>query len=92
MKSGYAVSAIMVGCFMSKTLKDLLERAEAWPEWAQHDLAELADEIDREVKAGTYQATREELRKIDEGLAAARRGEIATEEEVEAVFAKYRGR
>ena len=53
-------------------------------------MAELADEIDREVNAGTYHATREELRKIDEGLAAARRGEIATDEEVEAVFAKFR--
>jgi predicted transcriptional regulator len=76
---------------MSKTLKDMLERAAEWPEWAQRDLAELADEIDREVKAGTYRATREELRKIDEGLAAVRRGEVATEEQVEAVLAKYRG-
>jgi predicted transcriptional regulator len=75
---------------MSKTLKDVLERAAGWPEWAQRDLAELANEIDREVNAGTYHATREELRKIDEGLAAARRGEIATDEEVEAVFTKYR--
>lgn len=75
---------------MTKTLKDVLERAAGWPEWARQDLAELADEIDREVNAGTYRATREELRKIDEGLAAARCGEIATDEEVEAVFAKHR--
>ena len=39
---------------------------------------------------GTYHATREELCKIDEGLAAARRGDIATGEEIESVFAKYR--
>ncbi|MBX9778402.1 MAG: hypothetical protein K2Y71_28845 [Xanthobacteraceae bacterium] len=75
---------------MSKRLKDVLERAAGWPEWAQRDLVELADEIGREVDAGTYRPTREELRKIDEGLAAVRRGEIATDEEVEAVFAKYR--
>jgi predicted transcriptional regulator len=75
---------------MSKTLKDVLARAAGWPEWAQQHLVELADEIDREVKAGIYHPTREELRKIDEGLAAARRGEIATDEEVEAVFAKFR--
>jgi hypothetical protein len=76
---------------MTKALKDVLTRAEAWPDWAQQDLAELALEIDREVNAGTYRATREELRKIDEALAAVRRGEIATDDEVEAVFAKHRG-
>jgi RNA polymerase-binding transcription factor DksA len=75
---------------MTKALKDLLERAESWPDWAQQELADLSLEIDREVKAGTYHATREELRKIDEALAAVRRGEVATEEEVEAVFAKHR--
>jgi len=37
-----------------------------------------------------YEATREELAKIDEALAAVRRGEVATEEEVEATFAKHR--
>ena len=76
---------------MTKTLKDVLDRAAGWPEWAQKDLAELADEIDREVSAGTYRATSDDLRKIDEALAAVRRGEVATDEEVEAVFAKFRG-
>ena len=76
---------------MTKTLRDVLERAATWPEWAQEDLAQLALEIDRELKAGTYHATREELAKIDEAIAAVRRGEIATDDEVEAVFAKHRG-
>ena len=75
---------------MTKTLRDVLERVATWPDWAQEDLAELALEIDREINAGTYRATRAELRKIDEALAAVRRGEIATDEEVEAVFAKHR--
>ncbi len=75
---------------MTKTIKDVLTLAETWPDWAQQELADLSLEIDREVKAGTYHATREELRKIDEGLAAARRGDIATGEEIESVFAKYR--
>lgn len=75
---------------MTKTLKDVLERAATWPEWAQEDLAQLAREIDAEIKGGTYRATREELHKIDEALAAVRRGEVATEAEVEAVFAKHR--
>jgi len=76
---------------MTKALKDVLARAETWPEWAQDNLAEIVQEIDREVKAGTYRATDEELRKIDEALAAVRRGEVASDAEVEAVLAKHRG-
>ena len=76
---------------MTKTLKDAMARVEGWPEWAQDNLADIAREIDREIQAGTYRATEEELRKIDEALAAVRRGEIATDAEVEAVFAKHRG-
>jgi hypothetical protein len=75
---------------MTKTLKAVLERAETWPQWAQDDLAELAREIDGQVSGGTYRATREELEKLDEALAAVRRGELATADEVEAVFAKHR--
>lgn len=65
-------------------------RAEHWPDWAQDVLAEIAEDMDREVQAGTYRATETELRKIDEALAAVRRGEVATCSEVEAVFAKER--
>jgi len=75
---------------MTKALKTVLERAATWPEWAQDDLAQLALEIDGQVTAGTYRATREELQIIDEALAAVRRGEIASADEVEAVFAKHR--
>jgi predicted transcriptional regulator len=39
---------------------------------------------------GVYHATPAELAAIDEALAAVSRGEIASDEEVEAVFAKYR--
>lgn len=76
---------------MTKTLTDVLARAETWPEWARQELAEIALEIDGEIAAGTYRATREELHKIDEALAAVRRGEVASEDEVEAVFAKHHG-
>jgi hypothetical protein len=48
--------------------------------------SDLADEIDRDVTAGTCRATREELAKIDTALAAVRRGEVATE----AVFDRQR--
>jgi hypothetical protein len=80
---------------MTKTLQEVLERVATWPEWAQEDLAQIALEIDAELKAGTYQAgtyhaTEEELAKIDGALEQVRRGEIATDEEVEAAFTKFR--
>jgi hypothetical protein len=75
---------------MTKTLKAVLERAATWPQWSQDALAELALDIDGQVSAGTYRATREELEKIDKALAAVRRGEVANADEVEAVFAKHR--
>jgi hypothetical protein len=75
----------------SKALKEAIRRAETWPEAAQEELAEIAFEIDAELKGGVYRATPEELAGIDRGLKAAREGRIATDQEVEAVFAKRRG-
>jgi hypothetical protein len=56
----------------AKKLKEVLERAEAWPEAAQVELAELALEIDTELGAGKYHATPEELAGIRRGLKDAR--------------------
>ena len=75
---------------MTKTLKDDIALAETWPERTQQELADLSLKIDRDLKAGTYQATRDKLRNIDEAMAAVRRGEVASQQEVEAVFAKHR--
>jgi predicted transcriptional regulator len=55
----------------------------------QDELAQIALEIEAR-RQGVYDATAEELEAIDEALAAVARGEIASDEEVEAVFAKYR--
>ena len=49
-----------------------------------------SDVNDKRRNDDLYYATPEELRAIDEALEAVERGEIATEEEVEALFAKYR--
>ena len=76
---------------MTRALKDVLQRAESWPAQAQDELAQIALEIDAALKGGVYHASADELRAIDEALAAVRRGELATDEEVEAVFAKHRG-
>ncbi|HXQ68162.1 MAG TPA: hypothetical protein VN980_16440 [Alphaproteobacteria bacterium] len=67
-----------------------MQRVETWPEEAQEQLAELALEIDAELARDVYQASQEELRAIDEALDEIDQGEVASEEEVAAVFAKFR--
>ena len=73
-----------------KILKEAMQRAESWPQDAQEELAELAAEIDARLKGTKYRATADELVGIDRGLKAARERRFATDEEVEAVFAKHR--
>lgn len=75
---------------MNKSLANLLERAQSWPEGAQEELENLAREIEVELGKGIYRATPEELAGIDRGLRAADAGQFATDEEVEATFAKHR--
>jgi hypothetical protein len=74
----------------AKLLKDVLERAEKWPEEAQTELAQIALEIDAGLGGGKYQATPAELVGIDRGLTAARAGRVATDDQVERVFQKHR--
>jgi len=74
----------------AKALKEALQRVEAWPEHAQDMLAEVALEIDQELRAGKYRATPAELAGIDRGLKAADEGRFASDEQLEAVIAKHR--
>ena len=74
----------------SKALKEVMERVEAWPKEAQDELAEIAREMEAGMRGGLYHPTSEELAGIDRGLKAAGEGRFATDEQVEAVFAKYR--
>ncbi len=74
---------------MSTGLKNLLERAQAWPEAAREELLRVAGEIEHELR-GEYHPTPAELAGIDRGLRAATSGEIASESEVEATLAKFR--
>ena len=71
-------------------LRDLLERAQTWPEEAQNELVAIASEIESELLSGAYVATQEELRSIDAALASIDRGEFATDAEVAEVFAKFK--
>lgn len=70
-----------------KRLTDVLERVEKWPAEWQEELAAIALDIDAQIKDGVYHPTPEELEGIDRGL----RSRLATDEEVEAAFAKFRG-
>ena len=74
---------------MNAKLKDILQRVETWPQPAQEELMQVALEIDLRLST-TYEATADELAAIDRGLRDAAAGRFATEEQVEAVFAKYR--
>jgi predicted transcriptional regulator len=74
---------------MNAKLKDILERVEVWPQAAQDQLADIALEIEAEL-SGTYDASPEELEAIDRGLQDIAEGRLATDEQVEAVLAKYR--
>ena len=74
---------------MNADLRRMLSRAEHWPEDDQEELAQVALEIEAR-RHGVYHPTPKELAAIDEALAAVERGEIATDDQVEAVFAKYR--
>ena len=78
-----------MGEMKTKELKAILERAEAWPEAAQDELIEIAQQIERELK-GDYHATPQELEGIDRGLRAAAEGRFATDEQVKEALAKFR--
>ena len=74
---------------MTINLRKVLARAENWSEQDQEEVAQVALEIEAR-RHGVYHASADELNAIDEALAAVTRGEIASDQEVEAVFAKYR--
>jgi hypothetical protein len=71
-------------------LKNLLERVQTWPEEAQDELVAVANQIESELQGRDYLATREELRIIDAAMTAIDAGEVATDAEIAAAFAKFR--
>ena len=73
-----------------KDLKTLLDRARSWPEEAQDELVDVANQIESELQNREYLATQEELRIIDAAMNSIDHGEFATEAEVETVFGKFR--
>ena len=76
----------------TERLAKLLERVENWPAQAQDELADILQDMDAGLAGEFYETTPEELEAIDRGLRDAAEGRFATEQEVEAAFAKFRGR
>ncbi len=73
----------------TKTLDALMERAASWPDEAQAELVRFM--IDTEAKHfGVYRLSDEDRERIERSLAAADRGEFASDEEVAALFRRYR--
>ena len=75
---------------MNAKLKDIIARIDTWPAPAQDQLAQIALEIEAELDK-PYEATADELAAIDRCLRDASEGRFATDEQVEALFEKYRG-
>jgi predicted transcriptional regulator len=76
----------------SRLLADILASAESWPVHVQDELAEFACELDAGVNGDAYHSTPDELAGIDRGLRDAAAGRFASDDDVEAVFAKYRSK
>ena len=74
---------------MTTTAKQLLERVASWPDEDIARLEEAAREIEA-LRSGEYRATEDELRAIDEAIAELDRGEVASEAQVRAAYAKFR--
>jgi len=75
---------------MSKSVQQLLERVASWPEEDIRKLEEAAREIEA-WRRGDYHASVEELRAIDEAITELDRGDVASDEQVRAAYAKFRG-
>ncbi|HZL30117.1 MAG TPA: hypothetical protein VFC54_03535 [Pseudolabrys sp.] len=69
-------------------IKDVLDRVLTWPPERQQDAAEML--LMLEAREGElYHPSDEEWLAIQEGLDQARRGEFASDEEVEALWKRF---
>ena len=75
----------------TKALSEAIPRAEAWPAEAQDELAAIVGEMEVGFGGG-YHARPEVLAGVERGIREADAGLFATEAEIEATFARYRGK
>jgi hypothetical protein len=70
---------------MSPKTKALLEQVQSWPEADQEELADVAREI-QSRRSGVYQLSDDERVAVRAGIDAARRGDFAADDEIEALY------
>ena len=74
---------------MNKIVETLLERVASWPEEAQAELLQSVVEIETK-HFGVYRLSDDERAAVRRGLEEMRQGKFASDEQVEAVFNRYR--
>ena len=74
---------------MNAKLKDIIERVETWPQEAQEEAVESLLAIEQEF-AEPYELTEGDRAAIDRSLDDLRHGRLATDEQVAALFNRYR--
>jgi hypothetical protein len=70
-------------------MEKALATVRTWSVEQQNEAAEMLLALDR-LGTGTFRASDDELRAIDEALGQVKRGDLASDAEVEAVFARFR--
>jgi hypothetical protein len=74
---------------MNKKLETLLELASTWPDEAQGELMKVIIDIETRY-FGVYRLSDDERAAVQRGLDEIHAGKFATDEEVAAVFDRYR--
>lgn len=69
-------------------LESIFDRVRGWPTEKQAEAVEVLQWLERKREA--YVLSDEEMADIERGLAEFERGEVATDEEVAATFARFR--
>jgi predicted transcriptional regulator len=74
---------------MNTNVKELFRQVESWPDEDQAELADVARLIEAR-RTGVYRLSDEERVAVREGMAAARRGEFAPDDEMEKFYRLHR--
>jgi predicted transcriptional regulator len=75
---------------MNSGTRALLERVESWPTEYQEELADFIREVESR-RTGIFRLSEDERAAVQEGMEDARRGNFATDEEIEAFYQLDRG-
>ncbi len=70
---------------MTPSTRTLLEQVQSWPQEDQDELAELAREIESR-RTGVYRLSDEERIAVQAGMDAARRGDFASDAEMDEFY------